>query len=148
MSISGVHQRTLLIDLSLLLALCPICTVRLIWVVCEMGSKCPYAGSIGERCLLIRPCFFGSVPYILFVLLGWFVRWEVSGHVGCPLENVAYGFVLASSAVYYMPRLSYFDCEIAGFAKQYFSYFECIVFPSRPVALPKSEHPVCPIINT
>ena len=46
-------------------------------------------GSIEECRFWVSPCFFSSVPFVLFVLLGWFVRWEVSGHQGsieeCPL---------------------------------------------------------------
>ena len=35
--------------------------------------------STGERRLCVRPCFTDNVKYILLVLQGWFVRWEVSG---------------------------------------------------------------------
>ena len=39
----GVHQRTLLISLSLLLQQCLACIVRLIWVVLTMGGKWSYS---------------------------------------------------------------------------------------------------------
>ena len=35
-------------------------------------------GSIGERCLWVCPYFSDSVLHVLFVLFGWFLRWEVS----------------------------------------------------------------------
>ena len=28
----------------------------------------------------VRPCFSNRTQYVLYVLYGWFVQWEVSGH--------------------------------------------------------------------
>ena len=39
-------------------------------------------GSIEERLLSFRSCLSSSVSHVLFVLVGWFLRWEVSGRVG------------------------------------------------------------------
>ena len=39
----GIHRRTSLMSLSLLLQLCPAGLVRLTWIVYEMGSKWPYS---------------------------------------------------------------------------------------------------------
>ena len=42
------------------------------WHVHELGST-------EERHSWVGLCFSGSVPHVLFVLHGWFLRWEVSG---------------------------------------------------------------------
>ena len=34
----------------------------------------------GEFRIWVRPSFYNSAKHFLFVLLGWVVRWEVSGH--------------------------------------------------------------------
>ena len=47
----GVHWRTLLMSSCLLLQQCPTCLVPLIWMVVEMGSKCPYS------CCFVGCCF-------------------------------------------------------------------------------------------
>ena len=46
-------------------------------------------GSIRERRLWVRPCLSSSVPHALFVLLGWFLRREVSGRTIVVSWNVA-----------------------------------------------------------
>ena len=57
-------------------------------------------GFLGERLLWVRPCFSSSVSHALFVLFGWFLRWEVSGRISvvlwdvvsriCPIDLVAF----------------------------------------------------------
>ena len=42
---------------------------------------CPSVKSIRERCLRVRPYFTTNDQYVFFVLLGWFVRWEVSARI-------------------------------------------------------------------
>ena len=41
--------------------------------------------SIGERSSWVRPCFISNLLHVLYVLLGWIVRWEVSGHTATVL---------------------------------------------------------------
>ena len=45
--------------------------------------------SIEEHHLWVRPCSSSSVPHVLFILLGWFYRWEVSGCTAVVLWGVA-----------------------------------------------------------
>ena len=47
----GVHTRTSLMTLSLLLQQCPACMVRLTWIVFEMGGKWPYSWCFVSCCL-------------------------------------------------------------------------------------------------
>ena len=37
----------------------------------------------------VCPCFSTSVPRVLFILLGWFLRWEVDGRIPVVLWGVA-----------------------------------------------------------
>ena len=44
-----------------------------------------------EEChLWIHPYFSSSAQHVLFILLGWFVRWEASGHTAAVLYNANY----------------------------------------------------------
>ena len=36
-------------------------------------------GSVEERHLWVCPCFSSRISYVLLVLVGWFLRWEISG---------------------------------------------------------------------
>ena len=47
----GVHRRTSLISLSLLLQQCPACLVRLTWIVFVMGGRWPYSCCFVGCCL-------------------------------------------------------------------------------------------------
>ena len=81
-----VYRRNLLLSSSLLLRQCPVYFARLTWMVSGMvGVLVSSAVSSifcssnlndqwDDRC----PCFFGSVQYILLVLLKWSVGWQVS----------------------------------------------------------------------
>ena len=42
-----------------------------------------------ENIALIYPYFFNSAQHVLFILLGWFVRWEVSGCIAAILLSAA-----------------------------------------------------------
>ena len=44
---------------------------------------------VEERHLWVHPSFFSSVPHILFILLEWFLRWEVSSQTPAVLYGVA-----------------------------------------------------------
>ena len=43
--------------------------------------------STGECCLWVCPYFSSSSQHVLFILLAWFVRLEVSGHTAAVLKN-------------------------------------------------------------
>ena len=43
-----------------------------------------------ELCLWVRPCFSISARHVSFVLLGWFVWWEISGHSAAFVGGVAF----------------------------------------------------------
>ena len=45
--------------------------------------------SIEESRLWVHPYFSSNVPYVLFILFGWFCRWEVSGRTAAVSWNVA-----------------------------------------------------------
>ena len=53
--------------------------------------------SIGEHHLWVHPCFFGCAPHVLFALVGWSVRWMVSGHTTVDLCIVASRIVYLES---------------------------------------------------
>ena len=42
-----------------------------------------------ERRLGVGPYFSKSVLHVLFVLLGWFLRWKVSGRTDAVLRDIA-----------------------------------------------------------
>ena len=54
----GVHRSTSLISLSLLLQQCPVCLVRLTWIVFMMGGRWPYTALV--PCWVLPP---GLVQY-------------------------------------------------------------------------------------
>ena len=58
----------------------------------------------------VRPCFFGNVPNVLFVLLGWVLRREL---LGCTPLNI---LVMAASLCYQA------DVKLAGFRSQLESF--------------------------
>ena len=59
----GIHRRTSLMSLSLLLHQCPACLLRLTWVVCEMGEKWLYS------CCFVLYCFQDSFKVARTVLV-------------------------------------------------------------------------------
>ena len=78
------HQVTLLSRISLTFSFRPY--VFLNYILCPLSSckstnpdTIMWRGSFGERHLWVRVCFSSSVPYVLFVFVGWFLRWEVCG---------------------------------------------------------------------
>ena len=46
----GVHRSTILMSSSLLLQQCPVCLVRLIWIVFVMGGRWPYSWCLVGCC--------------------------------------------------------------------------------------------------
>ena len=46
--------------------------------------------NIREHCLCVCPYFKNSTQHVLFVLLGWFVRSEVSGYTAAVLWDTAF----------------------------------------------------------
>ena len=54
-------------------------------------------GSMEEYYLWVCLCFYSSVLHVLFILLGWFLRWEVSGQTTVVLEVLLPGLVWNSS---------------------------------------------------
>ena len=46
----GVHKSTSLMSLSLPLQQCPVCLVRLSWIVFKMGGRWPYSWCFVRRC--------------------------------------------------------------------------------------------------
>ena len=72
-------------------------------------------GSIEERPFWVRPCFSSSVPHVLFVLLGWFVRWEVSGRVGINRRTSLMSWsLLLKQCPACLVHLTWMVCEMGG----------------------------------
>ena len=72
-------------------------------------------GSVEERCLWDRPCFSSSIPHVLFVLIGWFYGWEVSGHPVVTSWGVASGFFfnIVRSFLVPFPSSFFFMCFVS-----------------------------------
>ena len=59
----GVHRRMILISSSLLLQRCPAYILRLIWMVLEIGGKCPY------NCCFVGCCFQDDIYINIYIYI-------------------------------------------------------------------------------
>ena len=68
--------------------------------------------SIRERHFWVRPCISIGILHVLFVLLEWFVKWEVSGYIVAVLWGVAFRIYSKQQAFYKCPCdtfISYYE---------------------------------------
>ena len=81
----GVHRSTSLMSSSLLFQQCPVCLVRLIWIVFLMGGKWPYSCCFVGCCLPglfnIASSILVSLPSSFFFLFFSFVYIPHRSHI-------------------------------------------------------------------
>ena len=65
--------------------------------------------SIGERHLLVHPSFYSTVLHVLFVLFGFFKRWEVNGRKLLFRGGLLPGFIHIASSFFVQFLSSFFS---------------------------------------